>query len=120
MALVHYLYIGHFIPEQGFVRFQDHKPAVTRPINMPTVVRLLRNYLGNTANPDELPDDWAISILPNYIVCDYLGSPPAALRFAADYAQQERGTIIDMGSFALMTPEQLRQSAGVVRQARPA
>ena len=32
MALVHYLYIGHFIPEQGYVRFQDHKPAVTRPL----------------------------------------------------------------------------------------
>jgi hypothetical protein len=120
MALVHYLYIGHFIPEEGYVRFQGHKPVVTCPINMPTVARLLKNYLGDSANPEALPDHWAMSILPDYIVCDHLGSPAAALRFAADYAQQEGATIIDMGSFSLMTPEQLRQSAAVLRQARPA
>ena len=32
----------------------------------------------------------------------------------------EGATIIDMGSFSLMTPDQLRQSAAVLRQARPA
>src|SRR5437870_2423542 len=98
MALVHYLYIGHFIPEQGYVRFQDHKPAVTRPIDLLTVARLLRKYLGDTANSEKLPDHWAMSILPDYIVADHLGSPAAALQFAADYAQEAGATIIDMGS----------------------
>ena len=120
MALVHYLYIGHFIPEQGYVRFQDHKPAVTRPINLSTVTRLLRSSLGDSANPKELPDRWGMSIFPDYIVCDHLGSPPEALRFAADYAQQEEATIIDQGSFSLITPDQLRQSAAVLRQAQTA
>ena len=120
MALIHYLYIGHFIPEQGFVRFQDHKPAVTRPIEMPTVVRLLRKYLGDSANPEELPDDWAMSILPDYIVCDHLGSSAKALQLVAEYAQQEGATILDQGSFSLMTPEELRQSIALLRQARTA
>ncbi len=120
MALVHYLYIGHFIPEEGYVRFQDHKPAVTRPIDMQTVTKLLKSYLGPTANVKELPDRWAMSILPDYIVCNYLGSPAEALRFVADYAQQEGATILDMGSFSLLTPEQLRQSATVLRSAQPA
>jgi|SRR5581483_5745673 len=120
MALVHYLYVGHFIPEQGYVRFEDHQPVVSRPINRPAAVKLLRNYLGDAANPDQLPEHWAMSIMPDYVVCDHLGSPPAALQFAADYAQQEGATIIDMGSFSLMTPEQLRQSAAALRPARPA
>lgn len=120
MALVHYLYIGHFIPEQGYVRFQDHKPAVARPLEMPAVLRLLRKHLGDSANPEQLPDDWAMSILPEYIVCNYYGSAASALRFAADYAQQEGATILDVGSFSLMTPEQLRQSITLLSQARPA
>lgn len=118
MALVHYLYIGHFIPEQEYVRFQDHKPAVTRPLDMPTVLRLLRKYLGDRANCEELPDDWAMSILPEYIVCNHYGSAAPALQFAADYAQQEGATILDLGSFSLMTPEQLRQSVALLNQAR--
>ena len=89
MALVHYLYIGHFIPEQGYVRFQGHMPNTTRPINMPTVDGLLKKYLGESANLDTLPEEWAMSILPDYIVCNRHGSPAAALNFAADYASQE-------------------------------
>jgi hypothetical protein len=43
-----------------------------------------------------------------------------SVAFAADYAQQEGATIIDMGSFSLIAPEQLRQVAAVLPQARPA
>ena len=120
MALVHHLYIGHFIPEQGYVRFQAHQPAVTHPIDVLAVRKLLRNYLGDNASPSTLPDQWAMSILPDYIVCDHYGSPAAALQFAADYARQEGATIIDMGSFSLIPPEQLRSEAAVLRQAQPA
>ncbi|MGH7225090.1 MAG: hypothetical protein ACRELF_17855 [Gemmataceae bacterium] len=120
MALIPYLYIGHFIAERSYVRFQDHKPAVTRPLEMPTVLRLLRKYLGDSANPEELPDDWAMSILLEDIVCNHYGSAAPALRLAADYAQQEGATILDLGSFSLMTPEQLRQSVALLSQARPA
>lgn len=120
MALVHYLYVGHFIPEKGYVRFQGHLPAVTRPIETSEVNRLLRNYLGDTATIGELPEHWAMSIVPDYIVCNQHGAPPPALRFLADYAQQAGAIIIDMGSFSLLTPEQVRQSASELLQARPA
>jgi hypothetical protein len=111
MALVHYLYVGHFIPEQGYVRFQGHKPAVTRPVDRTTVTALLKHYLGETATPDELPDRWAMSILPEYIVCVLLGSPAEALRFAADYAERTGAILLNLGSFSLMTPAQVRESA---------
>jgi hypothetical protein len=113
MALVHYLYIGHFIPEQGYVRFQGHKPVVTRPIDMAAVTALLKKYLGDTITPNELPDLWATSVLPDYIVCDLLGSPAEALRFAAEYAEQTGGVLLNLGSFSLMTPAQVRESATV-------
>ncbi len=117
MALVHHLYTGHFVPEQGYVRFQGHQPVVTRPINMATVGRLLKSYLGGSATPDALPEQWAMSILPDYIVCDR-NAPPEALRFVADYAQQQGATLLDLGSFSLVAPEQLRES-GVERHAQP-
>ncbi len=110
MALVHYLYIGHFIPEEGFVRIQDHRLVATRPLNMEVVAMLLSKYLGDRASPETLAEEWGMSIFPDYIVC-YVWSPRAALEFAADYAEQQGATIVNMGSFLLMTPEQLRQSA---------
>ncbi len=111
MALVHYLYVGHFIPEQGYVRFQGHKPAVTRPIDRTTVTALLKQYLEESARPDKLPAIWGMSILPDYIVCDLLGSPAEALRFVAEYAEQTGAILLNVGSFSLMTPAQVRESA---------
>lgn len=111
MALVHYLYIGHFIPEDGLVRIQDHRFVAARPLDMNVVSILLSKYLGDKASPETLPEEWGMSIFPDYIVC-YAGSPQAALEFVADYAEQQGATIVNMGSFLLMTPEQLRHSAG--------
>jgi hypothetical protein len=110
MALVHYLYIGHFIPEEGFVRIQDHRLVAARPLNMEVVDTLLRKYLGEKASTETLAEEWGMSIFPDYIVC-YAWSPRPALEFAADYAEQQGATIVNMGSFLLMTPEQLRQAA---------
>ncbi len=112
MALVHYLYVGHFIPEGGLVRMKDHRPFAARPINQGVVNVLLRKYLGDAASPERLPEEWGISIFPDYLVC-YAWSPPTALQFAADYAEQEGALIVDMGSFSLVAPKQLRQVASV-------
>ncbi len=71
MALIHYLYIGHFIPEEGYIRFQNYKPAVTRPLDISKLTLLLRNYLGANVTPDDLPEAWVMSILPEYLICDY-------------------------------------------------
>ncbi|HEV3444360.1 MAG TPA: hypothetical protein VG099_06940 [Gemmataceae bacterium] len=114
MALIHYLYIGHFIPEGGLVRFQDHRPVATRPINLETVSRLLNKWLGETPSPEKLAKEWGMSIFPDYIVCHYSG-PPLALEIAAEYAECEGAIILDLGSFSLLTPEELRQSAALNR-----
>jgi hypothetical protein len=112
VALIHYLYIGHFIPEDGLVRFQDHRPYAACPINIEAVARLLKKHLGETAAANDLPERWGISILPEYIVCN-VGAPRPALEFAAEYAEREQAIILDLGSYSLMTPEQLRQSAAL-------
>ena len=75
---------------------------------MSTVRRLLKTYLSGSPSPDSLPEEWGMSILPDYIVC-FRNSPPEALRFLADYAQQQGATLLDMGSFSLLAAEQLRQ-----------
>lgn len=116
MSLVHNLYVGHFIPEKGYVRFQGHKPAVTRCIDRATATALLKKYLGDRIDLEELSSLWGMSILPDYpdyIVCDYLGSPAEALRFAADYAEQTGAILLNLGSFSLMNPAQVRESANV-------
>jgi hypothetical protein len=113
MALIHYLYIGHFIPEEGYVRFQGNRPVVTRPIDMTAVSALLQSYHQEGAASDEVPNVWAMSIWPDYIVCDQFGSAAEALKFAADYAEQTGATVLNLGSFSLMTSAQLRESATV-------
>ena len=54
MALVHYLYIGHFIPEEGFVRIQDHRLVAAQPLNMEMVDMLLSKYLGHRPSSETL------------------------------------------------------------------
>jgi hypothetical protein len=119
MALVHHLYVGHFIPEQGYVRFEGHKPAVARPIDMLTVRALLKSYLGDTIPANEAPSAWAMSILPDYIICDHFGSPAEALRYCADYAERSGAVMLDLGSFSLLTPAQVRKSAAVRTASAP-
>jgi hypothetical protein len=111
MALVHYVHVAHFIPEDGFVRFQDNIPVSSRPLNMGVVEMLLRKHLGEVASTKNFPDEFGLSVFPDRIVFDKLGSPRAVLHFAADYAELERATILDLGSFTLLTPAQLRQDA---------
>lgn len=112
MAMIHYLYIGHFIPEEGFARFKDNQPIAAHPINKVAAAGLLMKYLGNAASLEAIPEEWAMSVLTDYLVC-VLGSPSPALEFAAEYAEHEGAMIVDMGSFSLMTPDQLRQWAGL-------
>src|ERR1700681_1289573 len=98
MALVHYLYVGHFVPEEGFVRcFEGCQLFAARPVNMATVTLLLRKSLGPAATPADIPKEWGMSIMPDHIVCYPYGSPRVALDFAADYAEHEKATIVDMG-----------------------
>lgn len=114
MALVHYLYVGHFIPEDGYVRYQGHEPVVTRAIDMATVNSLLKKNLGDVASSKDIPDLWAMSILPGYIVCDLFGSPAAALVFAAEYAERTGALMLNLCSFSLITPAQVRGSAATM------
>ena len=118
MSLVHYLYVGHFIPEKGYIRFQGHNPAIARCIDRATATVLLKKYLGDRADLNALPNLWGTTILPDSIVCAYLGSPAEALRFAADYAEQTGAILLNFGSFSLLTPTQVREYA-IVRMASP-
>jgi hypothetical protein len=108
MAMIHYLYTGHFIPHEGFVRFDANQFVADRTIDSKVVANLLKKYLGDAASPESLPEHWGMSILPDHIVC-FESSPRPALEFIADYAQETEAMIVDMGSFSLKTPDQLRE-----------
>jgi hypothetical protein len=102
MALAHLLYAGHFVPEGDYVRFDGHAPVVSRPINTDTVRELVAKHAGEGASLDEL------QVLPDYLVCGF-GSPTPALLVVAEYAEREGATLLDLGSFRVLTPEQVRQ-----------
>ena len=108
MALVHYLYVGHFVPEMGYVKCNGHSFVTERPIDTEAVAALLKNK-------DAFPAEWGMSLLENYIVCDYYGAPPDALQFVADYAEQQGATIVDLGSFTLVAPARLRETVAHLR-----
>jgi hypothetical protein len=113
MALIHYLYVGHFVPDDSFVRFQEMRPVAERPINMATVHMLIRRYTGSDVPLESLPEEWAMTIGTDYIVCNRNGSSLAALGLAADYAMLERAYIVDLGCYQLVDPKQLKDEVAV-------
>ena len=110
MAMIHYLYVGHFIPDDGFVRFEQMRPVAGRPLNTAALSDLLCQYIGN-GNVDAIPTDWELSVTPGYIVCNRYGACSRALQFVADYAGREQASIVDLGSFTLVSPEELTAEA---------
>jgi hypothetical protein len=110
MAMVHFLYVGHFVPDDGFVRFQQMRPVVGRPLDPAMLSNLLRQYLGSDS-VDAIPADWEMSVSPEYIVCNRYGACSRALQFVAEYARRELASIVDLGSFTLISPEELSAEA---------
>ncbi|MBM4071320.1 MAG: hypothetical protein FJ271_20635 [Planctomycetes bacterium] len=113
MAMIHHLYIGHFIIGHFH---KENELATSRPIDKEITLRLLRKQLGESADPDKLPSAWTMSIEPNLIVCDYFGAAPEALDFAADYAECTEAIMFDAGCYSRQTPEQVRQQAVLQRR----
>lgn len=110
MAMIHYLYVGHFIPDDGFVRFEQMRPVAGQPLDRAAMSDLLRQFLGS-GSVDAIPANWEISITPEYLVCNRYGACSRALQFVADYARRERASIVDLGSFTLVDPEELTAEA---------
>jgi hypothetical protein len=106
MALIHCLCIGHFVLDDGFVRYEQMHPVCDRPLDLAALSDLLRQYLGS-GSLDAIPAEWRMSVTPEYILCDRYGACSRALWFVADYARRERASIVDLGSFTLVSPDEL-------------
>jgi hypothetical protein len=110
MALIHYLCIGHFVPDDGFVRYEQMRPVCDRPLDLAALSDLLGRYLGS-GSLDAIPAEWRMSVTPEYILCDRYGACSRALRFVAEYARREQATIVDLGSFTLVSPDDVTAEA---------
>jgi hypothetical protein len=112
MALIHYLYVGHFVPHDGFIRFHEGRPECEKPLDMVVLSELLQKHFGEGAKFNNISPEWGMSITLEYIVCNRDGSNQV-LDLIADYAKLQAAQIVDMGSFMLLNPEDLRRSHSV-------
>ena len=111
--MIHYLYVGHFEHEGGFVKFEKktetkptwHRPVVTRPLNTSLIDRLLRRH-GTTAST--IPDSWGLSIeSEGFVTCDRFTRSDEVIEFIKELAQQTGSEIADYSSLSFVTPEGL-------------
>lgn len=111
--MIHYLYIGHFEREGGFVRFEKntdtrparHRPAVRRPLEPSRIDRLLRRH-GTTVSA--IPDDWGMSIdCEGFVTCDRFTRSAEAIDFIKELAQETGCEIADYSSLSFLTPDEL-------------
>jgi hypothetical protein len=109
MALIHYLYVGHFVPHDGFIRLQDGRPVCEKPLDMLVLSELLGRHLGKGVSIDNIPSKWGLSVTSDYIVGNRYGSNQV-LNLIADYAKRKGAYIVDMGSLMLLNPEDLLSS----------
>ena len=105
---MHFLMVGHFVPEDGYVRFQGFSPETTRPLDRNLLLRICQKY-GDIADLSVLPDEWHMTIQDGRITCDLLASSVAEMAVAADYAEQAGAVIVNLGQFSTMTVPELRR-----------
>jgi hypothetical protein len=106
MPLIHYLYVGHFVPHEGFIRLQEGRPVCEKPLDSLAVSELLRRHIGKEIDIDNIPSKCGMAITPDYIVCNRYGSKQV-LELIAEYAKQKDAYIVDLGSLMLLNPEDL-------------
>lgn len=108
--MIHYLYIGHFEHECGFVKFEKktdikpiwHRPVVSRPLDTSLIDRLLRRH-GITAST--IPDHWGLSIeSEGFLSCDRFTRSDEAIEFIKELAQQTGSEIADYSSLSFVSP----------------
>ncbi len=113
MAFYYPLAVGHFVPDQQqhYVVYRDSLPLTTRVIDQSVVNALLASYLRRGAHQGDIPEAWHLQLKHDAMVGDKIGTPPVALRFIADYAEQTDATIIDHHQATVVNPSKLREWA---------
>src|SRR2546421_4944343 len=100
MAMIHYLYVGHFVADYTLIKFEQMRPVIDRPLNLAALSDLLDQYFGSRS-PDAISAEWEMSVTPEYIICNRYGAGSLVLRFIVDFARQGPASIFDMGNFTL-------------------
>ena len=103
MSMVHNVYVGHFQLRDGFVVIHQGSFTCNNPIDCSIVEALLTQY---SVTRLELETEWGILISTDTMMGNRAGCVQA-LSFLADYARRSGASIVDMGSFMMLTPSEL-------------
>jgi hypothetical protein len=111
--MIHYVYLGHFDHEGGFVRFERrggtrpawYRPVVVRPLD-PAVVAELLAEKGLT--PSTVPDDWGLSFEEEgFLTCDRDTRSRDARGFVKRLASRTGCDVADYSSLSFLSPDDL-------------
>src|SRR5438128_1280479 len=108
--MIHYVYVGHFVPEGRFIRFARSgadtafRPVLTRPLDLKVFDELLRD---RGLDVDSIPDEWGLLFDEGFLVWDRFAGRDAS-ELIAGLAERSGCDLADYTTQSLLRPEDLR------------
>jgi hypothetical protein len=109
--MIHYLYIGHFERDDGFIQFSRSpdetkiNPVITRPLERDAIDDILRELTGS--NTARIPEEWHLWSESDFLVCDKYIRNPTAIAFVCRLVGQTGCDVADYCNQSMVTPEEL-------------
>jgi hypothetical protein len=114
MALIHYLFLGHFERDGEVVRFEKrpndrtYKPMVRGNIDMTEVRAVAQEVSGVTTGDADLPPAWSIWEECGYLICEKYTRNQEVIEFVTRLVKRTGCDIYDVGAGSVITlPEWL-------------
>lgn len=110
--MLHFLYVGHFVHEGDFIRFDRQpdgglRPVIERPLSVDAIRRSLRR--GGVAGTS-IPEEWGVWQDDGFIVCDAVTHNRDAIEFIRDLANETGCDLADYTSQLFWSPEQITET----------
>ncbi len=107
--MIHYVYMGDFVHEGNFIKFQKQadgalRPVVSRPISTELVEDIFKQ---NGVTISSIPDEWGLWFDEGFVVCDRFTRSRTAIEIIRRLATETGCDVADYWSQTLISPEQL-------------
>jgi hypothetical protein len=109
MAVIHYLFLGHFEHDGEIVRFSKsssdsvYRPVVRRPIDPATIHSVLSEVTGAEVDNFKFPDGWMTWLEDGYVVCDKYTRNQEVIDFVTRLVTRTHCDLHDVGAHCDIT-----------------
>lgn len=108
MALIHYLFLGHFEQREGLVYFSKSlddsvfRPVTRQPLDTKMIQTALEEAKGATVADLAFPEDWMVWLRDGYLVCEKFTRNPAVIHFVSSLVELTQCGLCDASTHSLI------------------